>query len=257
MLHGQNHISRRIIHFRKTVFKRTSYHCRNQFIHICIFRALCHNQISVSKHRYFITNFKNFIHFMRNINQSNSLLFQHSHHFKKFFYFLHRQWRGRLIQNDHLGIIRDCFCNLAHLPLRNRHITHRLRQVDCHSQFSEKFRRLFFHPAFIYYTDRIHRIPSKKQIVNYISLQTLIQFLVNHSDTVFQRLPRSGKTYLFPIQEDISFVFLIGTEKTLHHRWFSSAVFPHKPHNCSRFHIQIDASENSVSSKGLTHIPYR
>ena len=31
-------------------------------------------------------------------------------------------------------------------------------------------------------------------------------------------LPRSGKTYLFPIQEDISFVFLIGTEKTLHHR---------------------------------------
>ena len=79
-------------------------------------------------------------------------------------------------------------------------------------------RRLFFHPAFIYYTDRIHRIPSKKQIVNYISLQTLIQFLVNHSDTVFQRLPRSGKTYLFPIQEDISFVFFIGTERTLHHR---------------------------------------
>ena len=48
MLYRQNHILRCIIQRWKSVFQRTAYHCRNQFIHICVFGTLCHNKLSIS-----------------------------------------------------------------------------------------------------------------------------------------------------------------------------------------------------------------
>ena len=54
---------------------------------------------------------------MRNVNQSNSLLFQHPHHLKKLIYLLDGQGRSRLVKYNHLGIVGDSLGDLAHLPL--------------------------------------------------------------------------------------------------------------------------------------------
>ena len=119
MLHRQNNISWRIVNLWKTVFKGTSHHRCDQLIHIRIFAVLRHNKISIPKNRYFITNFKDLIHFMGNVDKGNPLFFQHPHHLKEFIHFLYSKRRSRFIQNDNSGVIRDGFGDLAHLPLGN------------------------------------------------------------------------------------------------------------------------------------------
>ena len=117
MLHRQNHVSRRIVHRREAVLERASYHGGNQLIHVRILRGLRHNQVAIPEYGNLITDLKNLVHLMRNVNQSDSLLLQHPHHLKELVYLLNRQGGGRLVQNNHLGVVGDCFGDLAHLPL--------------------------------------------------------------------------------------------------------------------------------------------
>ena len=53
----------------QAVFFFFSNHRRDQFIHVCLFCTFCHNKITVSKNGDFITNFKNLIHLVRNVDQ--------------------------------------------------------------------------------------------------------------------------------------------------------------------------------------------
>ena len=194
---------------------------------------------------------------MRDINKSNSLFFQHPHHFKKLIHFLYSKGRGWLIQNNNLGVIGDRLGNLTHLPLRYRHIPHWLSKVYCHTQFSEKLRGLFFHSALVHDSQRIHRVAAQKQIIYYISFQTLVQLLMNHGNAILKSILRSGKAYFLTIEENIAFILLIRTKKALHHGRFSGAVFTHKAHNRPPAHIQVNVVQNPVPAKGFTHSPYR
>ena len=190
---------------------------------------------------------------MRNINQRNSFVAKLSHHAKELLYLRNGQRGGGLIQNNNLRIIRYCLGNLAHLSLGNRHGPHRSGKADGKSESAEKICCLYLHSCLINNTCRIHRISSEEQVVNYASLQALIQFLMNHCNSVFQCILRTGEVYFLPVQNNGSFILLISTEEALHHRRFSCAVLAHQAHDGSALHIHVDVIQNLVAAEGLTH----
>ena len=125
---------------------------------------------------------------MRDIDERDALLLQHTHHFKKLVYLLDRKGGGGLVQNDHLCVVGDRLCDLTHLPLGNGHVPHGLGEVYGHTELSEKLRGLFLHSAFIDNAHGVDRITTQKQVVDHVPLKALVQLLMDHCDTVFQSI---------------------------------------------------------------------
>ena len=190
---------------------------------------------------------------MGDVDQRNALFFQHAHHFKQFVHFLHSQRGGGFVQNNDLGVVGDCLGDLAHLPLGNRHIAHGLGQVDRHAQFAEQVGCRLFHQAFVHHAHGIDRISTQEQVVDHAAFQALVQFLVHHGDAVFQGVFGAGEVDLLAVEEDFSFVFLVGAKKTFHHRGLTGAVFAHKTHDGAALYVQIDMIKYSVAAKRLAH----
>ena len=190
---------------------------------------------------------------MGNVDQRNALRFQHPHHLKELIDFLHGQGGSRFIQNNDLRIVGDRFCDLAHLPLRNRHIAHRLGQVDGHAQFTEQFGRLALHLPFVDNAHGIDRVAAQEQVVDHAALQALVQFLMDHGNAVFQSVLRAGEVDLLAVEVDLALILLVGAEQALHHRGFTGAVFAHQAHDGAALHVQIDVVKHPVSAKRLAH----
>ena len=236
-----------------TALQRTAHHGGDQLVHVGVLGALGHDQIAVPQDRDLITDLKNLIHLMGDIDERDTLRFQHPHHFKELVYFLYSQRGSRLVQNNDLRIIRNRFGNFTHLPLGDRHIPHGLGQVDGHTELAEQLGRLFLHPAFIHDTRRVGGIAAQEQVVNDVSFQALVQLLVYHSNSVFQGVLWAGKADLLAIEEDLAFILLVSTKEALHHGGLTGAVLAHKSHDRPPFDIQIDAIQHPVPAKGFTH----
>ena len=83
-LHFQNRISRSVIYRRETIVKRTANHGCDQLIHVGILGVLSHYQVTISKNRDLITDFEDLIHLVRDVNHTDSLISQLSHHIEQF-----------------------------------------------------------------------------------------------------------------------------------------------------------------------------
>ena len=193
---------------------------------------------------------------MWDVYQRNALFFQHAHHLKEFIHFLHRQRRSWLIQNDDLGIVRDGFGNFTHLPLGNRHIAHGLGQIDSHAQLAEQIGCFLLHLPFVNHAHRVDRVPPQEQVINHTALQALVQFLMHHCNSVFQRGFRAGKTDLLAIEENLALILLISTEQTFHQCRFSRSVFPYKSVNFTFLEIHWNILQRYNSGICFCYISY-
>ena len=194
---------------------------------------------------------------MGDIDQGDALLLQHPHHFKELVHLLDCQRGGGLVQDNHLRIVGDCLGDLAHLPLGNGHVPHRLGQVHGHTELSEQLGGLLFHATFIHDPHGIGGVTSKEQVVDDVPLQALVQLLVDHGDPVFQGVFRTGKADFLSVQIDLSLVLLIGAEQALHHGRLTGAVFAHQSHDRSTLYVQVDMVKHPVSAERLAHTANR
>ena len=217
MLYGQHDIPRGVVHGGKTVCQRTAHHVSDQLVHIRFFGLGGDHHFTVSQDRNLVADFKDLIHLMRDVDQGNALRLEIAHHFKEFLHLSDGEGRGGLIQYDQLRVIGNRLGDLHHLTRRNRHGLHGCGQIDGHIQFSKKLCRLIFHAGFVDNSERGFRVAPQKQVVQHIAFQALVQFLMDHGDSVFQRVLRAGKVDLFSIQTDGSFILLIGAEEAFHH----------------------------------------
>ena len=190
---------------------------------------------------------------MWNVDQSNSLRLQLTHHLKEFFNLRCSQGWCRFIQYNDFGMIGNRFCDLAHLSLRYRHFFHWLGQIHCNSQFSEQVWCFFFHSSFVDHPNGILWVSSKEHVIYNTSFKTLVQLLVYHRHSVFQCILRAGEIHFFSVQYDGSFIFLIGSKEAFHHCRFSGTVFTHQSHNGSRFDIHADMFQNLISTERFAH----
>ena len=192
VLHGQNGVARSVVHGGEAAFQRAAHHGGDQLVHVGLLGGLGHDQVAVPEHGDLITDLKDLIHLVGDIDECDPLLLQHPHHLEELVDLLHGQGGGGLVQNDDLGVIGDSLGDLTHLPLRNRHVPHGLRQVDGHAQLTEQLGSFLLHSAFVYHTG-VGGVAAQEQVVNDVPLQALVELLVDHGDPVFQSILGAGK----------------------------------------------------------------
>ena len=74
VLYRQDHILGTIIHRREAVFQGTSNHGGDQLVHIGFLGTFCHNQLAVPEYGYLVTDFKDLIHLVGDVDQRNTLV---------------------------------------------------------------------------------------------------------------------------------------------------------------------------------------
>ena len=256
VLHGEDGVSRLVVHGREAALERAADHGGDELAHVGLRRGLRHDQLAVPQHGDLIANLKYLVHLVRDVNERNALVAQHPHHLKELVYLLNSQRGGGLVQDYDLRVVGDGLGYLAHLTLGNGHVPHGLAEVHRHAQLAEELRSLFLHPALVHDARAVRRVAAEEQVVRHAPLQALVQLLVHHGDTVFQRVLRPGEADLLAVQKDLPLVLLVGAEKTLHHRRLSGAVLAHKPHDSTALHVQIDMVKHPVPAEGLAHTAY-
>ena len=253
VLDGQDGVAGGVVHRREPAFQRTADHGGDQLVHVGLFGGLGHDQVAVAQHRDLVADLEDLVHLVGNVDQRNALRLEHPHHFKQFVNFLHGQRGSGLVQNDHLGVVADRLGDLAHLPLRHRHIAHGLGQVDGHAQLAEQVGGLALHLPLVHDTHRVDRVSAQEQIVDDAALQALVQFLVDHCNAVFQCVLGTGETDLLAVEVDLALILLVGAEQALHHRRLTGAVFAHKSHDSTALYVQVDMVKHPVASERLAH----
>ena len=152
VLDGQDGVAGGVVHRREPAFQRTADHGGDQLVHVGLFGGLGHDQVAVAQHRDLVADLEDLVHLVGNVDQRNALRLEHPHHFKQFVNFLYGQRGSGLVQNDHLGVVADRLGNLAHLPLRHRHVAHGLGQIDGHAQLAEQVGGLALHLPLVHNT---------------------------------------------------------------------------------------------------------
>ena len=189
VLDGKHRLAGGVVHRREAAFERAADHGGDQLVHIGLAGGLGHDQVAVPQDRNFVADLKDLVHLVGYVDQRDALGLEHAHHLKQFVDLLHGQRGGGLVQHDDLGVVADRLGDLTHLPLRNRHVAHRLGQVDRHAQLAEQIGRLALHLAFVDHAHRVHRVAAQEQVVDHAAFQALVEFLVDHGDTVFPGRP--------------------------------------------------------------------
>ena len=256
VLHRQNGVAGSVVHGGEAAFQGTAHHGADQFAHVGLLGGLGHDQVTISQHRDFITDFKNLIHLVGDVDQGNALIPEHPHHLKELVHLFHRQGGGGLVQHDDLGVVGDGLGNLTHLPLGHRHVAHGLGQVYGHTQLAEQLGGLFLHDTLVHDTS-LGGVSAQEQVVHDVALQALVQFLVHHGNSVFQGILGAGEVDLLAVKVNSALVFLVCTEQALHHGGFTSAVLAHQAHDGAAFQVQIDVIQHPVTAEGLAHTANR
>ena len=152
-----------------------------------------------------------------------------------------RQGGGRFVKDDDLGVEGNRLRNFDHLPLRNRHRAHHGSRVDVDPQIVKDFLRIVV--ALLVGDKRQslfdQRIASQPNVIHDRALERLIQLLVNHGNAVVQRFSGGFEVDLFTVEVNVTGVFGINAEQTLHQRRFSRAVLTHQGVNRSRSHGKL------------------
>ena len=175
---------------------------------------------------------------MWNVNDSASSLFQHLNDIKQMLYFLLCKGRSRLIKYDDFCIHRYCFCNLYHLSLWYRHRTHDPFRIYINFQFFKYFFCVVI-DFFLIYHDAAHfRVTSEPEIIHDVSFERLVQFLVNHCNSIFKSFFRILEINLFSLQLNLATVFVINSEKAFHQCWLSGSIFTHQCMDSACFNCQ-------------------
>ena len=199
MLHGEDGVSRLVVHGREAALERAADHGGDELAHVGLRRGLRHDQLAVPQHGDLIANLKYLVHLVRDVNERNALVAQHPHHLKELVYLLNSQRGGGLVQDYDLRVVGDGLGYLAHLTLGNGHVPHGLAEVHSHAQLAEELGGLLFHVPLVYHADGTRRIPAEEEVIGHVPLQALVELLVHHGDTVFQCVLRPGEAYLLAV----------------------------------------------------------
>ena len=252
VLHRKNVVAGNVIHGRETVVQRTADHGAYELVHVGVTRALGHNQITVTQNRHVVADLEDLVHLVRDVDQSDALLLELTHHLEQLIDLLRHQRTGRLVQNDNFGVIGHSLGDLDHLALRDTHVFHGLGQVDGHTQTTEQVRSLFAHARLVDHT-ALNRITAQEQVIDHVTLEALVELLVDHGDAVFESILRTGEAHLLAIEENGTLVLLISAEQAFHHRGLACAVLTHQAHDGAAADVEVDVIEYAVAPERLAH----
>ena len=167
--------------------------------------------------------------------------------------FLGQRGRG-FIKYDDFRVIGDSLCDLHHLTLGNRHRTHDPVGVNVDAELFKNRFCVPEHFVFVHNKARDLGIAPQPQIVHDSPLERLIQLLVNHGDTVVQRLLGAGEIDLAAFQINMAAVLAVNAEQAFHQRGFAGAVLAHQRVYGARLDLQADMIQRFYAGKSLCDI---
>ena len=114
-----------------------------------------------------------------------------------------RERGRRLVHHDDLGVVRDGLSDLNHLPVRNLKASRHHPRVHMDVKLLKNLFRFRIH-LLVIDKDPLHRKSAEPYVFHDIAVQDLIKFLVNHRYMVPERLRRTLKRNLLPVQDNLS-----------------------------------------------------
>ena len=165
---------------------------------------------------------------MADVDDTHAPVPQHVDDAEQVFHLLLGQGGSGLVKDDDLGIVGNRLGDLHHLPLGNRQGAHDAVGVHVDLQFLEDPHGLLIHLALVHHDAAHQRVAAQPQVIHNAALERLVQFLVHHGHTVFQRFFTGLEVDLAALQLDGAAVFGIDAEQAFHQRGFARAVLPHQ-----------------------------
>ena len=211
IFHRQKFFSRHVRFRRIYVRQIAPHHFSDNFVYGKILCGVGGNILAVAHDGHFVGNSQNFVHLVRNVNNTAAARAQSVHDFKQMLYFYARQRRGRLVKHEKFRVIRNGFGDFHHLSLRYRQGTHDHFRIYVDFKIFKKLGRIFIHFA-LRNQSEFRRVSSQPDIVHYVALQNLIQFLMHHRNAVFHGVFRSGKFNFFALDFYAARIFFINSE---------------------------------------------
>ena len=243
----------RIGFFRETLGEAAADHFCHQLVHGGLFHRYGIYPFSVAQYRDFVTNFEDFLHFVRNINNAATALLQFVDNGKQMADFLFRQGGCRLIHNDDFSVVGKSLCDFNHLHFRHGQLCDFFARIDVDAQFVKNRFGIGIH-FFLIDEQAFGRIPSQPQIVHYRTLLHQVQFLMYHRNTVFQSFFRTGKIHFAAEKTDTARIFGIDAEQAFEQGGFARPVFSHQRVHRMRLYLQIHAVQGFHAGKGFMHV---
>ncbi len=173
-------------------------------------------------------------------HQTDALLTQVSDDLQQLVGFGAGQCRGRLVQNEHLGVQVDGTGDLHQLPLPDAQFAHGGGRIDVQTHPLEQADRLPSNPGPVNESEATW-LASQKQVLRHGQLRNHGEFLVDHRDAEFASPLRGGQPDRATVDSYRACVRRVHPGEDFHQRGFTCAVLADQ-------HVHLAGSDSEVDS---------
>ncbi|CAK7023950.1 MAG: hypothetical protein DELT_03327 [Desulfovibrio sp.] len=207
------------------VFDFPPHHQFDHGLFVDVPRFMRFDYVAVAQDGDIVRNLENFIHLVRDVNDTRPALLQLFDFFKQPFHLFGGDCRGRLVHDDDIRVEGYRFQDFNHLDIRNIQAAQlRIRRVG--KPFLLKELHRFF--AYRLPVDRalaLHGPMPEADVFLESKVRHKRQFLVDHGDSKIPRMQRIADFDLLAIHENIALVFLVNSIDDFHQGGFPRPVF--------------------------------
>ena len=203
-----------------------------------------------------ITQGKNLVQFVRDIDAGDAFVPQASEDFHQAACFFFRQHRGRLIQDQNFGIAVQGPGYGHQLLHGGVKIPDGNLGVDIHAQNIQRLSGLGMDAIPVDQTQWGSGIVAQEDIFSHRQVQFQIQFLVDHGDASFLGVCRALEFTQAVAHHQRTFVAAIGVDATenLHQGRFAGTVFSCQRQDFVGIKFHIHAFQGNRAAEALDHI---
>ena len=189
IFHFKNGFPDRTLYLGKHVVHFASNHQLNNLVYIKVFRAIRSDVFAVAINRDIVRNPEDFVHFVRDINDSNIFFLEFCNNAKQMLDLCIGQRGRRLVHDNNTAVIGYSLGNLNHLHLCNGQVTHLLIRINVQIQLVEQLNAVL--PHFFMIDDQsLARCASQPQVFANAALGNRRQLLMDHGNAGIQCLKR-------------------------------------------------------------------
>ena len=252
-LHPEQLLTHHVVLVGIAVGQFTANHQADDLIHGQILGGLGGNPLTVTHDGDVIGNPQDFFHLVGDVDNAAATVPEHVDNPEQVFHFHFRQGGGRFVEHNDFGVIGNCLCNFHHLPLRNRHGAHHGSGIDFDAKLVKYFHGGIIHLLFAGQRDALgnHGEPAQPHVVHDVALQSLVQLLVHHGNTVFQGFLGIFKVDFLAVEEDLASVLLVNAEQTFHQGGLTGTIFAHQGMYRTGPYCQVDTVKGLDAGKFL------
>ncbi len=217
-LNPEHFFAARHLLFGELLRQVTAHHQFDEFVHIKINRRLGRNMPPVAQHGSPVTDFKNFVQVMTDVNNGHPVGLHFFDNGKQFVDFADAERRGWLIHNNEVGFVVQGFGHFNHLLAANPQLAERHAGVNIQVQFGQQGAGLAVHFFPVEQPAALGDFVAQKNILGDGELGYLVEFLINGGNSGILRLARIGKMHRLTFENNLAVIAGVHPGQDFHQR---------------------------------------